>query len=226
MKYAEGNRIKDLRKCDYGEGVIVGHVKDGEEFWVIRWDDSGLDNEWLYETEFERIQELCFWCHHGKGYHYDASITDVPQMPCNMSDDETGPCLCYGWCTTKEEADAMLDGQVNQIFVFPNGNVAVTNNKGEQIPELQGSWINFDYIRKLASIAIRDNARVAGRMPDDHLGALIARLGGKPSPSARPYRLHCDACGHMRHYHEDNDGHCKICECEGFTRIEGEQNGQ
>jgi hypothetical protein len=46
-------RVKDLRKRDYGEGEIVGYVKDGEEYWLIRWDDSGLDNEWLDSLEFE-----------------------------------------------------------------------------------------------------------------------------------------------------------------------------
>lgn len=122
-------RVKDLRRSERGEGVIVGYVNEFPEsaddpaFWIIRWDDPGLDNEWLEEREFE-------------------VIPDGRQV-------------------------------VNHIFIFPNGNVVVTGNDDQQIPELQGSWINFNYIRRLAEIAIRDNARVIGRMPDDHLGRLM-----------------------------------------------------
>jgi len=55
----------------------------------------------------------CAFCQHPKGYHYDKSIINVPQLPCNFLDldpvDETEvECLCYGWCETKEEAEALV----------------------------------------------------------------------------------------------------------------------
>lgn len=117
MKFEDyKKRVKDLRKRDYGEGEIVGYINDGEEFWIIRWDDSGLDNEWLFANEFEflKSKKECYFCHHGKGYHYDESIKYEMQMPCNFV--ETDPveqtpvsCLCYGWSETKEEADALVE---------------------------------------------------------------------------------------------------------------------
>lgn len=175
MKFNDGDRVIHEH---YGEGEIRGHWNHPYEgmLWHVRFDDPGIDDDILPESKLELIPQKCFWCHHGKGYHYDESVTHVMQMPCNATDDKTGPCLCYGWCTTKEEADAIAAGQVNKIFIFPNGNVAVTDNNGQQMPRYQGSWINFDYIRKLASIAIRDNARVIGRMPDNHLGRLMEML--------------------------------------------------
>lgn len=175
-EFQDGDRIEHEH---YGKGTITGHWHHSYEgmLWHVRFDDPGIDDDIFSANKLARVKEQCFWCHHDKGYHYDENLFGTPQMPCNVTNDETGPCLCYGWCTTKEEADKLA--QVNEIFVFPNGNVAVTNNKGEQMPELQGSWINFDYIRKLASIAIRDNARVTGRMPDDHLGRLIRVMGGE-----------------------------------------------
>lgn len=179
MKFNENDHVK--HKVMEWEGVVQGHWNHSYQgkLYAIRWDDPGLDDDFVEEDKLEFIPQECFWCHHGKGYHYDESVTHVMQMPCNATDgegeDET-PCNCYGWCTTKEEADAIAAGQVNQIFIFPNGNVAVTDNNGQQMPHYQGSWINFDYIRKLASIALRDNARVVGRMPNNYLGDMMDTL--------------------------------------------------
>lgn len=53
----------------------------------------------------------CYFCHHAKGYHKDPELT-MPQLPCNFTWDDEGQqvnCLCYGWCETKEEADALVD---------------------------------------------------------------------------------------------------------------------
>lgn len=113
MKFEDyKKRVKDLRPRDYGEGEIVGYVKDGDEYWVIRWDDSGLDNEWLERREFEFLKKECYFCHHSKGYHYDPELEIAKQMPCNFMeadplDESPVACLCYGWCETKEEADAL-----------------------------------------------------------------------------------------------------------------------
>jgi len=68
--------------------------------------------------EIEAIEEgrppsgikVCYFCKHPKGYHYDESIRGVTQLPCNFTWEEDGkpvPCLCYGWCETKEEADKL-----------------------------------------------------------------------------------------------------------------------
>ena len=221
MKFNDGDRVEHEI---YGEGEIRGHWNHPYEgmLWHVRFDDPGIDDDILPEDKLERIPQECFWCHHGKGYHYDESIADIMvQAPCNATDGEgedQTPCNCYGWCTTKEEADAITEGMVNQIFIFPNGNVAVTDKKGQQMPKYQGSWIDFDYIRKLASIALRDNARVIGRMPNDHLGRVMHALsGGQPYPESRPYRLKCD-CGHIQLYH--GNGRCGCCECPQFTRSE------
>jgi hypothetical protein len=115
MKFEDyRKRVKDLRPCDYGEGQVVGYVKDGQEFWIIRWDDSGLDNEWLERREFEFLIKECAFCHHGKGYHLDESLRGVTQLPCNFTWEENGlpvSCLCYGWCETKEEADKLAEGK-------------------------------------------------------------------------------------------------------------------
>jgi len=224
MKFNDGDRVKHEI---YGEGTITGHWRheyNPHMLWHVRFDDPGIDDDILEEPTLELIPQECFWCHHGKGYHYDESIADVSQMPCNATDGEgegRTSCLCYGWCTTKEEADTITEGMVNQIFIFPNGNVAVTDKKGQQMPGYQGSWINFDYIRKLASIAFRDNARIIGRMPDDHLGRLMNTLSeGKGSRQKRPNRLKCSNCDHIQYYHENDICMVRDCECEKFTRSE------
>lgn len=74
MKPKFGDRVKDLRPRDYGEGVIVGFVNDGEEFWVVRWDDSGLDNEWLYPQEIKVIETKYCQCGHDEGAHFDGNM--------------------------------------------------------------------------------------------------------------------------------------------------------
>lgn len=84
-----GDRVKDLRKRDYGEGVIVGFVSDGADYYVIRWDDSGLDNEWLVINEagirqFEIIETKYCQCGHEDGAHFDGMM-------------EYQACL-YEWC--------------------------------------------------------------------------------------------------------------------------------
>lgn len=52
--------------------------------------------------------------------------------------------------------------EANKAFIFPNGNITVFDKNGQQIPELQGSWINFDYLRKFAEVVVKDNVRVTG----------------------------------------------------------------
>lgn len=67
MKFEDHRkRVKDLRKRDYGQGEIVGYVNDGEEYWIIRWDDSGLDNEWLEAKEFKFIDSSIVQFHECK----------------------------------------------------------------------------------------------------------------------------------------------------------------
>jgi hypothetical protein len=58
--------------------------------------------------------------------------------------------------------------QITQVFFFTNGNVAVCNDKGEQVPTFQGSWVNFDYLKRLAKVIAQDSPKVQGlmRLPD------------------------------------------------------------
>ena len=61
--------------------------------------------------------QKCSFCQHPKGYHYDESIRGVTQLPCNFTWEEDGrpvSCLCYGWCETKEEAEALAKETPNE----------------------------------------------------------------------------------------------------------------
>lgn len=70
-----GDRVKDLRPRDYGEGVIEGYFNDGHsEYWSIRWDDSGLYNEELIPTEFEVIETRYCQCGHNDDAHFDGNL--------------------------------------------------------------------------------------------------------------------------------------------------------
>lgn len=88
----------------------------------IRLNEKFLTDEQAYEIQTQmgeyidppdRIRK-CRFCQHPKGYHYDESIKGVTQLPCNFTWEEDGlpvPCLCYGWCETKEEAEALGKSQ-------------------------------------------------------------------------------------------------------------------
>ncbi len=55
--------------------------------------------------------------------------------------------------------------KAKSIFIFPNGNIAVCDEAGQQIPELQDSWINFEVLKRLAKVIAKDNPTVEGKMP-------------------------------------------------------------
>jgi hypothetical protein len=40
--------------------------------------------------------------------------------------------------------------KVKSVIIFDNGNLAVFDRNGEQMPELQESWLNFEALKKLA----------------------------------------------------------------------------
>ena len=46
------------------------------------------------------------------------------------------------------------------VFVFQNGNVAVTDEKGQQMTKYQGSLYNYKYAEKLAKVIVKDNLKV------------------------------------------------------------------
>ena len=70
MKFEDyKRRVKDLRPRHYGEGAIVGYVNDGEEYWIVRWDNPGLGSEWLESKEFEFVPTC--QCGHPVGAHFD-----------------------------------------------------------------------------------------------------------------------------------------------------------
>lgn len=58
--------------------------------------------------------------------------------------------------------------KVKSIMIFDNGTLSVFNEKGEQIPELQKSWLNFDALRQIAQVMVRDNPEVIGDFPLDY----------------------------------------------------------
>lgn len=202
-----GKRVKDLRKRNYGEGVIVGYINelpeqlDDPAFWIIRWDDSGLDNEWLEESEFELIEvaeELRRDVNH-------AVCRDCPRCGHAECVHETGPCRDRNGC------DCPAFVPANDVIILPNGSVAVFGNDGQQIPEFQGSWINFDYLRDLAQTVAKDNPRVTGmrRMVGAaqdsfrlHLGDATKKLGRELYPrecTCNDYPHH-GLCGAVQDY--------------------------
>lgn len=156
--YSIGKRVKDVRPRDYGEGAIVGYENDGQEFWYIRWDDSGLDNEWLDRFDFELIPE-------------------VPPA-------------------------------INQVFFFQNGNVVVCDEQGKQVPALQGSWINYDYLRGLVKAITRSNPTVAGmeRLPPIVTRAIMEyrKVEIKRECTCNDYPHH-ELCGAIQDY-PDSEG--------------------
>lgn len=52
--------------------------------------------------------------------------------------------------------------KVKAIYVFPNGNIAVCNEKGEQIPELQGNF--KDCLVKAVERLVEDNDSLKGKL--------------------------------------------------------------
>lgn len=44
----------------------------------------------------------------------------------------------------------VMGKQVGSVFLFPNGNAAVCDNEGQQVPELQTSWLLlfFEFLQK------------------------------------------------------------------------------
>lgn len=58
--------------------------------------------------------------------------------------------------------------KVQSIMIFDNGTLAVFNEKGEQIPELQKSWLSFDALKQIAQVMVRDNPEVIGDFPLDY----------------------------------------------------------
>lgn len=54
----------------------------------------------------------------------------------------------------------MSDAKVGAVFVFPNGMVAVTDENGEQIPELQGRMT--EELRRKIEARITDETELNG----------------------------------------------------------------
>jgi hypothetical protein len=106
--------------------------------------------------------------------------------------------------------------QANRIFILPNGTVAVFDNDGQQIEELQGTWIDFEYLKKIAQIIVKDNPRV-----DSTNVLFVARdslLG-----YVKHYRKmnSCSKCEHPEEDHNYSDGQG----CHGIASYEPETNG-
>jgi hypothetical protein len=128
------------------------------------------------------------------------------------------------------------ENQANKIFIFPNGNVVIFDKDGQQMPELQGSWIDFDYLRKLALVIARDNPRV-------NMEQILGAPRDSLSKYVKYYRdvqndLLCNKCGHEKDDHETIDSNRKPkkwevcwgevvtsesgitrCNCDGFEEL-------
>ena len=55
-----------------------------------------------------------------------------------------------------------MSRKVKNIIIFQNGNIGVFDEKGKQIPELQEPWLNFQGLRELANVIVRDDPEVEG----------------------------------------------------------------
>jgi hypothetical protein len=54
---------------------------------------------------------------------------------------------------------------VGSVIIFDNGNIAVFDQRGQQIPELQEGWINWNYLKRLGWVIAHDKPRVDGAIP-------------------------------------------------------------
>jgi hypothetical protein len=133
------------------------------------------------------------------------------------------------------------ENQANKIFIFANGNVAVFDKDGQQMPELQGSWIDFGYLRKLAQVIARDNPRVEKtNIPGVVRGSLsqYEKYYTDVQDDIKDLIVLCKKCGHEKDDHETIDSTKKLkewevcwgevvtsesgitrCNCDGFEEL-------
>lgn len=52
--------------------------------------------------------------------------------------------------------------KINNVMIFPNGNIAVFDKSGQQIPALQNPWLNFKALQKLAKHIAKDKPNIEG----------------------------------------------------------------
>lgn len=60
--------------------------------------------------------------------------------------------------------------KIKNVMLFKNGNIAVFDEGGEQVPKLQGGWIDFEALRELAKVIAKDNPKIEGILPTAFLG--------------------------------------------------------
>jgi len=171
MKFIDGNKIRRIRDGIAGE--VTGHWNHPYEgtLYMIRFADPGLDDDFEKEdaieliypyTAEEGIDELI--CANDECEHRQTEHQNDDGMGCmGISDYDpqtNGARRCH--CPSFDE------GTAAEVYIFPNGNVAVTNTNGQQMPSVQGSWINYDYLQRLAVIAVKDEPLVTGMRFLDH----------------------------------------------------------
>ncbi len=52
--------------------------------------------------------------------------------------------------------------KVRNVMIFSNGVIAVFDESGQQVPKLQNSWLDFQALRKLAEVIVKDKPNVEG----------------------------------------------------------------
>lgn len=73
--------------------------------------------------------------------------------------------------------------KIKSVLIFENGNIAVFDDKGQQVPSLQNSWVNFNALRKLAKAIAKDNPEIKGSFPLSYDPLMdYVRFYRKPKP--------------------------------------------
>jgi hypothetical protein len=92
----------------------------------------------------------------------------------------------------------LVTKRAEKVWFFPNGNVAVFNEDGEQMVTFQGSWINLDFLKRLAWLVAKDNPPVEGmRTLPGMVSSTFAGYYGQASGEL--VKLQC-TCGDYPHH--------------------------
>lgn len=74
--------------------------------------------------------------------------------------------------------------EIKKIMLFANGNTAVFDKNGQQVADLQKSWINFEALQELAAVAVESGCSIVSQMPYPYLAEYMQhfREYGLPEP--------------------------------------------
>lgn len=104
-----------------------------------------------------------------------------------------------------------------KVMILPNGTVAVFDENGEQIPEFQGGWINFDYLMKLGKLIAENESTLEVEYKARNFISIprivMSSIGDyinyhRENPLAD---THCGKCFHPIESHQSKRGFAKEC---------------